>query len=123
MIEIKEIDHIYLYVSNLEESAEYYKSLFDLEFMRREDRDNMLMAENRSVHFFMVQDDSISHDIIKKQHLSFRVSSISEILEHLTGMGIDDYSTGISSCFKYKNYKWCEWVDLNGINIECIEYI
>ena len=60
-------------------------------------------------------------EFIPKQHLSFRVDSLQDVIETLTRLGEHDYKTGEVNLFKHQNYKWCEWLDPSGIRLECVE--
>ena len=120
MIKIKKIDHVYLYVNSIEESRRYYEQIFDVKCSVRADREKMLLVENEAIHFFMIEDGSIPKEFVQKQHISFEVPDIQEIMKALGEKGID-FNEGKTVIFKNNNYQWCEWLDVNGINIECVE--
>jgi len=122
MIRPKKIDHVCLWVRSLSESSRYYESLFGLHCKSREGEPGMLLVESDSLHFFMreAQPDA---DFLERQHLSFAVESLAQVIDSLDSMGITDYSTGEVNCFEHQNYKWCEWRDPSGIRLECVELI
>ena len=120
MIRPKKIDHVCLWVRSLAESRRYYESLFDLTCKAREGDPATLLVESDSVHFFIAE-ASPEADFIDKQHLSFEVESLAQVIETLEQMGISDFRTGQVDFFKHRNYKWCEWRDPSGIRLECVE--
>ena len=122
MIEINKIDHVYLYVNSIKESQVYYEELFNIKCFPRAGRENMLTVENGALHFFMIEDVSVTKEFIKKQHISFEVPDIRAIKNSLAGKGID-FKEGKTDFLKRNNYHWCEWQDVNGINIECVEIL
>ncbi|VAW74569.1 hypothetical protein MNBD_GAMMA15-2023 [hydrothermal vent metagenome] len=62
-------------------------------------------------------------EFLSKQHLSFEVDSLDEVIETLNEAGISEYSLGEVRFFAHRNYTWCEWRDPNGIRLECVEII
>ena len=122
MITTKAIDHICLWVSSLETSKYYYETLFGVTCMPRDNDPSTLVVESEFVHFFITEDTEGS-DFLSKQHLSFEVDSLDEVITSLKDFGINDYQTGTINFFSKRNYKWCEWRDPDGIRIECVEII
>lgn len=122
MIQPRAIDHICLWVRSLAESRGYYETVFDLVGSERVDSPGTLVLESRHVHFFM-QECRGDTACIEKQHLSFEVDHLSEVIANLKNAGISDYTTGEAMFLKTRNYTWCEWKDPDGIRLECIERI
>jgi len=116
---VQQIDHICLLVNDLEETKDYLESLFNLEIRRKTGTENILLCENRHLHFFIKQKD-LPADFLSEQHLSLTVKSIEVIKNKLKRFKIK-FETGEFSEFQYNNYKWIEWRDKNGIRFECIE--
>lgn len=115
----KHIDHICLLVKNLNETQKYLEALFDFEIHPKPNSEKILMVENEYIHFF-IQEENFSSEFLKEQHLSFKVDNIDIVAKKLDNMRIKSES-GEFKDFKYDNYKWIEWNDLNGIRFECIE--
>ena len=122
MIQPKAIDHVCLWVTSLPEARTYYEKVFGAVCRPRQGDDNTLAVETESIHFFISEsaDDS---DFISKQHLSFEVASLEQVIRSLNQMGISDYEQGEVTFFARKNYRWCEWRDPSGIRLECVEII
>lgn len=121
MIRPNAIDHICLWVRSLEESRDYYESLFNIECKPREGDNRTLIVESPEIHFFISEDSTLPDDFFARQHLSLRVSSLAEVIRHLELLGITDYETGEISFMQYQNYMWCEWRSPEGIRLECVE--
>jgi hypothetical protein len=66
----------------------------------------MLVIENGLVHFFIVEDSALPKEFIKKQHISFEVPNLKEIMNTLTAMGVN-YKEGKTDVFVNNNYHWC----------------
>jgi RimJ/RimL family protein N-acetyltransferase len=113
------IDHICLIVKDINKTKSDLQSLFDLEIKTKPDTENILMCENRNLHFFVKQMD-FPTKFLREQHLSLTVDNIKLISDKLKSRKID-YEFGEFNGFQYNNYKWIEWRDDNGIRFECIE--
>jgi catechol 2,3-dioxygenase-like lactoylglutathione lyase family enzyme len=122
MIKTKAIDHVYLWVRSLPEAQRYYEKLFGVVCMPREGDPTTLTVESEDIHFFISESEAWS-TFLSKQHISFEVESLDDVISALREMGIADYKVGEVSCFVHKNYKWCEWRDPSGIRLECVEKI
>ena len=122
MIQAKSIDHVCLWVRSLSEAKTYYENVFGFVCKPREGDDLTLMVESANTHFF-ISEDSNGSDFISKQHLSFEVDSLEQVIKSLRQMGIFDFEQGEVTFFKHRNYKWCEWRDPSGIRLECVEII
>ena len=94
--------------------------MFDFRCWYRDESRRTIVVESDSVHFFVEEYDN-KESLVEKQHISFQVKSLSNVVEELKRKGIADYQIGEVSFFKNRNYKWCEWKDLNGIRFECVE--
>jgi len=88
----------------------------------REYEQTTLIVEPDSVHFFLSESGD-ENAFISKQHISFEVAFLDEIIETLKTKGVTNYEVGKVDFFKYKNYKWCEWREPSGIRLECVEII
>jgi len=122
MIETKAIDHVCLWVRSLPEAKHYYEKVFGVVCTPRENDENTLVVESESIHLFLSGCKNGS-DFLSKQHISFEVESLNNVIEALQEMGISDYQVGEVSFFVHRNYKWCEWRDPSGIRLECIERV
>lgn len=120
MIKPIAIDHVCLFVSSLEETKSYLEKLFNFECRYRDEFRKTLVVESDSVRFF-VEEFVDKKGIVEKQHISFQVKSLSNIVFELERNEIVDYQIGEVDFFKNRNYKWCEWTDENGIRFECVE--
>ena len=120
MIKPNAIDHVCLWVQSLAEAKNYYEKLFGVTCMPRDGDDNILVVESERIHFFISEATSDS-PFLAKQHISFEVDSLTQVIATLKQMGIHDYHTGEVDFFRHRNYKWCEWRDPSGIRIECVE--
>ena len=120
MIRAKAIDHICLWVRSLSASQKYYERVFGVACRPRDGDPRTLIVESQNVHFFISENEGDDRSIAK-QHLSFQVESLAEVTEHLTKLGITEYTLGEVRFFAHRNYKWCEWRDPDGVRLECIE--
>ena len=121
MINIKSIDHICLWVSSLTTSKEYYEKLFNIKCATRQGDAKTLVVESDFIHFFISEHEEKSGSaFLKKQHLSFSVEQLDDVVRYLEELNIE-YVLGDVDFFKNRNYKWCEWRDPDGIRLECIE--
>jgi len=120
MIKVKTIDHVCLWVRSLSEAKVYYEKLFDFISTPREGDSTTLVVESEDVHFFL-SECTDGNAFLSRQHISFEVSSLKQVIENLDASGISDYEIGEVSFFTHKNYKWCEWRDPSGIRLECVE--
>jgi catechol 2,3-dioxygenase-like lactoylglutathione lyase family enzyme len=120
MIKPKAIDHVCLWVRSLAKSRAYYETVFDMVGTERADSPDTLVLESDQVHFFM-QECRGDTRFIEKQHLSFEVDNLRDVIAGLKSAGISDYTMGEVTFLKYRNYAWCEWKDPDGIRLECIE--
>ena len=122
MIRVKAIDHVCLWVRSLTEAKHYYEKVFGVTCVPREADPATLVVESEAIHFF-ISEDIMGGEYLSKQHLSFEVDSIDQVIAALNEMGISDYQQGEINFFKHRNYKWCEWRDPNGIRLECVEIL
>lgn len=122
MIRTKAIDHVCLWVRSLSEAKDYYEKVFGFVCTPREGDDTTLVVESENIHFFLSENGNAS-EFLSKQHISFEVDSLNQIIESLEALGISEYDVGEVSFFVHKNYKWCEWRDPSGIRLECVEMV
>ncbi len=122
MIKPKAIDHVCLWVRSLSEARDYYEKVFDVVCAPRDGDDTTLVVESENIHFF-ISDSGSDNKFLSKQHISFEVESLSQVIENLKALGISEYNVGEVSFFAHKNYKWCEWRDPSGIRLECVEIV
>ena len=122
MIHAKTIDHVCLWVRSLPEAKNYYEKIFGFTCTPRKNNENTLVVESETIHFF-ISESSNGGEFISKQHLSFEVESLEQVISTLNEMGVSDYQQGEVNFFAHKNYKWCEWRDPSGIRLECVEII
>jgi catechol 2,3-dioxygenase-like lactoylglutathione lyase family enzyme len=122
MIETKAIDHVCLWVRSLSEAKDYYEKIFGVVCTPREDDATALVVESENIHFFISESKNGS-EFLSKQHISFEVETLNQVIMTLNEMGISEYEVGEVSFFVHKNYKWCEWRDPSGIRLECIERV
>jgi len=122
MIIAKSIDHVRLWVRSLPESRDYYQKVFKFSCVPREGDAGTLVVESEHVHFFLSESANDS-EFISKQHISFEVESLNQVIQNLKALGISDYEVGEVGFFSHRNYKWCEWRDPSGIRLECIEVV
>ena len=122
MINTIAIDHVCLWVRSLAETKEYYEKLFSFECSYRNGDKNTLIVESKNTHFFFSEYSNES-EFISKQHISFEVVSLNQVIEALEKLGVNEYQIGEVEFFTHKNYKWCEWRDPSGIRLECVEII
>lgn len=122
MIKTKAIDHVCLWVRSLAEAKEYYQRLFGFVCTPRVGDATTLVVESATVHFFLSQSGQ-PDEFLARQHLSFEVDSLAQVIENLQALGISDYQVGEVGFFAQRNYKWCEWRDPSGIRLECVEII
>jgi len=121
MINVKEIDHICLMVNDLNKFRKYYEKYFGFEFNLHPNNKDIWAVESKGIHFF-VKEVSYPDEFVKSQHLSLLVDDIESVLKILKENNIK-FNSGEFHEFKYKNYKWVEWLDSEGIRIECVERI
>jgi len=116
MIKPIAIDHVCLSVDSLTESKAYFERLFKATVTLRKNDNQTLLVEMESVRFFITK----SEEIGLNQHLSFRVDSLEPVKDILKQESIP-FSTGTVDLFSTNNYHWIEWLDPNGIRLECVE--
>lgn len=121
-INTKAIDHVLLWVRSVSESKKYYEKVFGFTCTLRADNESTLVVESDNVHFFMSEFEK-ENEFISKQHISFEVDSLKEVISNLKYMDISDFDVGEINIFQNRNYKWCEWRDPNGIRLECVEVL
>ena len=119
MIELKSIDHVCLWVSSLNASRQYYEKLFNVDCFIKDGDETTLVVESKLIHFFISEYHG-DENFINKQHLSFEVECLDDVIAYLNNLGIK-FSTGQVDFLKSRNYKWCEWRDPDDIRLECIE--
>ena len=107
MIKPKAIDHVCLWVRSLAEARVYYERLFGFSCTQREGDDSTLVIESEQIHFFISEGCGES-EYLSRQHISFEVESLDNVIASLGEMGICDYQVGVVNFFIHKNYKWCE---------------
>ena len=122
MIKPKSIDHVCLWVKSLAEARAYYEKIFGFSCRPREGDDATLVVESEQVHFF-ISESQQPDSFLSRQHLSFEVASLAQVIQSLELLGITDYELGEVGFFAQRNYKWCEWRDPSGIRLECVEMI
>ena len=122
MIQTRAIDHVCLWVKSLSEAKTYYEKVFGFVCKPRDGDDSILMVESENIHFF-ISEAPRGANFVSRQHLSFEVDSLEQVIESLNQMGISDFVQGEVTFFKHRNYKWCEWRDPSGIRLECVEII
>ena len=122
MIEPTGIDHICLSVTDLNRAKIYYERVFGAKCRLRKNDPKTIIVEAKNVHFFLSQTIGNS-DFISGQHLSFRVTNLSCIIDELKALEITEYKTGTVEFFERNNYRWCEWRDPDGIRLECVELL
>jgi catechol 2,3-dioxygenase-like lactoylglutathione lyase family enzyme len=122
VIDVIGIDHICLLVSDLEKSREYYEKLFNVACKFHPRDDKTLMLETNKIHFFL-KEIKMPSEFYENQHLSFETLNIDMAAEKLKQCKIENFEIGVFNDFRFNNYKWLEWRDLDGIRLECIEKI
>lgn len=122
MIKTKAIDHVCLWVRSLSEAKEYYEKVFGFVCTPREGDKAVLAVESEKVHFFLSEND-IDTKLLSKQHISFEVESLNQVIKELKALDITGYDVGEVRFFVHNNYNWCEWRDPNGIRLECVEKV
>lgn len=122
MITTKSIDHVCLWVRSLPEAKRYYENIFGLSCTQRENDKDTLVVESEHIHFF-ISECKEANEFLPKQHLSFEVESLDDVIKTLQEMGVSDFKVGEVEFFVYRNYRWCEWRDPSGIRLECIERV
>lgn len=122
MIKTKGIDHVCLWVRSLSEAKNYYEKIFEFVCELRTDDETTLTVESDFVHFF-IRESKNNNEFISKQHISFEVDSLEEVILSLKALGVSGLEVGNTSVFKNRNYKWCEWRDPSGIRLECVEVL
>ena len=116
------IDHVTLYVPDLDAVARYYEEVFG--FSCRElaaEVGRTLQLENDAVHLFISEVPKMDPGSVRRQHVSFEVASLQRVFEELDARG-EAYETGEYAGFETRSYRWCEWRDPAGIRVECVEY-
>ena len=122
-MELKSIDHVTLYVNSIDNVKEFYRDIFNLSCEEvTSDGVSYLIIENSAVHFFIMEDPDITPAFVAKQHISFAVDQLENVIEKLELHKLP-YETGQYSGFKTRNYRWCEWLDPESIRVECIQYV
>lgn len=122
MIRAKAIDHVCLWVRSLSEARDYYEKVFGVVCTPREGDDSTFIVESENIHFFL-SESGVDNEFLSKQHISFEVESLNQVIENLKALDISDYEVGEVSFFAHRNYKWCEWRDPSGIRLECVEMV
>jgi len=121
MISPISIDHICLIVRSLKITRTYYERIFDFSYAQRPNAPGTLMVESPFVHFFITEEPEAPSFFLSKQHLSFEVLNINHVINKLEEIVLKEYVTGEFNLFQYRNYKWCEWRDPDGIRLECVQ--
>ena len=122
-MELRSIDHVTLYVNSIDNVKEFYRDIFDLSCKEvSKNGENYLIIENDAVHFFIMEDHDINPAFVAKQHISFAVDQLKNVIERLKFHNLS-YETGQYRGFKTRNYHWCEWLDPESIRVECIQYV
>ena len=122
-MKIQAIDHVSLYVRSTDRVKEFYRTVLAMTVTEGSNEDgNYLSVENESVHFFIVEDSTVTAEFIAKQHLSFVVDQLEPVKIALDKSDIP-HETGTFEGFKFVNFHWCEWLDPEGIRLECVEHI
>ena len=98
------------------------RKLFGFVCTPREENDTTLVVESDDIHFFL-SEYTDNNAFLSRQHISFEVESLNQVVDNLEALGIADYEIGEVSFFEHKNYKWCEWREPGGIRLECVELI
>ena len=122
-MKINAIDHVTLYVHSIDRVKEFYCEVLGLMATKVEDNEGKyLTLENEYLHFFVIEDAVVSPEFISKQHLSFAVDQLDDVIERLNHQKIA-YQVGTYNGFKYQNFRWCEWLDPEGIRLECVQHL
>jgi catechol 2,3-dioxygenase-like lactoylglutathione lyase family enzyme len=122
-MKIQGIDHVTLYVRNVEAVKLYYEQVFDFSCSLILSKGKKhLQLETDTTHLFIAEDSTFTPDFIGQQHISFEVESLEPVVKKLDARG-EQYETGMYTGFKTRNYRWCEWRDPEGIRVECVEHI
>ena len=122
MIIAKAIDHVCLWVRSLPEAKRYYENLFELSCTPRENDEDTLVVESKNIHFFLSECKD-ANEYLSKQHISFEVDSLDDVIETLQKTGVTDFKIGEVEFFIHRRYRWCEWRDPSGIRLECVESV
>jgi len=122
MIKTNAIDHVCVWVRSLPEAKDYYETLFGFTCTPRAGESQTLVVESEQLHFF-ISETKAANDFLAKQHLSFEVPALEEVIENLQALGITEYQLGQVDFLAHRNYKWCEWRDPSGIRLECVELL
>jgi len=121
-MDLRSIDHVALYVRDLDVAKAYYEEVFGLSCLELSGQElRTLQLEAPSVHFFVIEDPSITPDFVRRQHISFEVESLAAVVAALDARG-EAYELGEYAEFASRNYRWCEWRDAVGIRVECVEH-
>ena len=87
MIKPTKIDHVCLLVSDLNRAKNYYERLFSANCWQCEDDSNTIVFESKHVHFFLSKSDATT-EFLSKQHISFQVSDLQDVISKLEAFGI-----------------------------------
>ena len=123
MFQLQSIDHVTLFVQDIDTIKEYYAELFGFsvtELFHKNAKN--LQLEAGPVRLFITEDKEIEPRIVEQQHVSFAVGSLLPVIDLLKARG-ESYKTGTFLGFESNNYHWCEWRDPAGIRVECVEHI
>jgi catechol 2,3-dioxygenase-like lactoylglutathione lyase family enzyme len=108
-VRIQAIDHVTLRVRSVALAKEYYEAVFGLKCSPATvDGATVLRLENLDA----------AH--VRAQHLSFTVADLDAVISELEARG-EQCEVGRFEGFTYRNYRWCEWRDPEGIRVECVE--
>ncbi|MBV1916218.1 MAG: VOC family protein [Pseudomonadales bacterium] len=122
-MKIDAIDHVTLYVRSIAKVKSFYMDLFELSCREFDENDSRyLVVENETLHFFIMEDKTVTPEFVGMQHISFSVESLDTAIEQLKLLG-HSYCIGRYEGFEKRNFDWCEWRDPEGIKVECIQYI
>ena len=87
MIKPTKIDHVCLWVSDLNSAKNYYERLFSANCWQREDDSNTIVFESKNVHFFLSKSDATT-EFLSMQYISFQVSDLQDVISKLEAFGI-----------------------------------
>jgi catechol 2,3-dioxygenase-like lactoylglutathione lyase family enzyme len=122
-MKLRAIDHVTLQVPDIRVARRYYEEVFG--FSCRElsnEGSKSLQLEGGDVHFFITEMPAVDPEVVRRQHISFEVDSLTPVRDLLDKRG-ESYESGEYSGFRTRNYRWCEWRDPNGIRVECVEHV
>ncbi len=80
MIRPNSIDHICLLVTSILRSKSYYERVFDVTCTPKQDDPKTLMVESKNIHFFISEAQDISTNLLSRQHLSFEVNNLDDVI-------------------------------------------